>query len=64
MYNCLPTCFEVFVAEFDNLFDLVVGRLFVMMHLEEDAVANELIALSLYATGHQTTEHSCLSIML
>lgn len=59
-----PTSLQALVTQFNNLFDFVIGRLFVMMHLDENTIGHELITLSLYTGRDQTTKNGRLSIRL
>ena len=54
----------MFVAELDDLLDLVVGGLLVVMHFKKDAIAHKLVALALDTAWNETTEHGCLAVPL
>lgn len=43
-----PTSLQALVTQFNNLFDFVISRLFIMMHLDKNTIGHELITLSLY----------------
>jgi hypothetical protein len=62
--DVLPAYFQVFIGDFDNLPYFIVGRFLVVMHFEEYAIFDKLIALPLDSAWHQATKNSSLTIRL